>query len=197
MDDMSKKKGPENQPEKDTGQENIQQPDTMTTTDQQAEEKGNRKTGKAVGKPYIDNFKKDVEARPNFYKKVGLTAAAILAVIICLAIAMSGGQGGKKASSLSADMKAAAVNESSAYYALGGIGVALQRMGCTDINQAKELLKTGEADAMVMSKDEAQNLSGSYKVLDECLDYNTYAVACALNDDILPTLLNHAFTQIG
>ena len=50
---------------------------------------------------------------------------------------------------------------------------------------------------MVMSKDEALNLSGSYKVLDECLDYNTYAVACALNDDVLPTLLNHAFTQIG
>ena len=73
----------------------------------------------------------------------------------------------------------------------------MQRLGCTDLDQATELLKTGEADAVVMSKSETQSLAGNYKVLDECLDYNTYAVACALDDNTLPALLNHAFEQVG
>ena len=89
----------------------------------------------------------------------------------------------------------AAVKDTNAYYGLESIGLGLSRMGCTDIDQVMAQLESGEADAAVMTVEEASGLSG-VKVLEDRLDYNTYAVACRTEDTVLRDLIQYGIAQV-
>lgn len=86
----------------------------------------------------------------------------------------------------------AAISGSSAYTNLEGIGLGLTRLGCSSAAQCLELLNKGDVDAIAITKGEASLMSG-VKVLDDYLDYQTYAVACNEGDTVLPALLNAVF----
>lgn len=88
--------------------------------------------------------------------------------------------------------RVAAISGSSAYTNLEGIGLGLTRLGCSSAAQCLELLNKGDVDAIAITKGEASLLSG-VKVLDDYLDYQTYAVACNEGDTVLPALLNAVF----
>lgn len=89
----------------------------------------------------------------------------------------------------------AAVKDSNAYYSLESIGMALSRMGCEDAKQAVQMVASGNADAVVMARQEAEKLTG-VKILDECLNYNTYAVACRTDNTVLRDLIGYALAQV-
>ena len=88
--------------------------------------------------------------------------------------------------------RVAAISGSSAYTNLEGIGLGLTRLGCSSAAQCLELLNKGDVDAIAITKGEASLMSG-VKVLDDYLDYQTYAVACNEGDTVLPALLNAVF----
>lgn len=88
--------------------------------------------------------------------------------------------------------RVAAISGSSAYTNLEGIGLGLTRLGCSSAAQCLELLNKGDVDAISITKGEA-SLMGGVKVLDDYLDYQTYAVACNEGDTVLPALLNAVF----
>lgn len=88
--------------------------------------------------------------------------------------------------------RVAAISGSSAYTNLEGIGLGLTRLGCSSAAQCLELLNKGDVDAIAITKGETSLMSG-VKVLDDYLDYQTYAVACNEGDTVLPTLLNAVF----
>lgn len=94
-----------------------------------------------------------------------------------------------------ADKTVAAVNDSNAYLTLETIGLALSRMGCEDVEQAGQMVTSGNADAAVLTRQEAETLSG-VKILDECLNYNTYAVACKTDNTVLRDLIGYALDQV-
>lgn len=83
----------------------------------------------------------------------------------------------------------AAAKDTTAYLSLESIGLALSRMGCEDILQVGQMLGAGEADAAVMTRQEAEAMDG-VKVLDECLNYNTFAVACKADNTVLRDLID-------
>lgn len=88
--------------------------------------------------------------------------------------------------------RVAAISGSSAYTNLEGIGLGLTRLGCSSAAQCLELLNKGDVDAIAITKGETSLMSG-VKVLDDYLDYQTYAVACNEGDTVLPALLNAVF----
>ena len=88
--------------------------------------------------------------------------------------------------------RVAAISGSSAYTNLEGIGLGLTRLGCSSAAQCLELLNKVDVDAIAITKGEASLMSG-VKVLDDYLDYQTYAVACNEGDTVLPALLNAVF----
>lgn len=92
------------------------------------------------------------------------------------------------------DKTVAAVNGTHAYHALESVGMAMSRMGCADVDQCLEMLKSGEADAAVLPIAETQGLSG-VMVLEDRLDYQTYAVACRPADTALRDLIGYALAK--
>ena len=88
--------------------------------------------------------------------------------------------------------RVAAISGTTAYANLEGIGLGLTRLGCSSADQCLELLTSGDVDAIAVSKGEASLMKG-VKIVNDYLDYQTYAVACRANDDVLPALLNAVF----
>lgn len=91
--------------------------------------------------------------------------------------------------------RVAAVKGTSAFANLESIGIGMERLGCNDVERCMSLLKSGEADAVAVSKTEASKLKG-VKVIDECLSYQTFAVACDKENTMLAELLDYGIKTV-
>lgn len=88
----------------------------------------------------------------------------------------------------------AAIDGSTAYSSLEGLGVGMKRRAYSTLEACQEALNNGDVDAIAVSGTEVDNLK-NVKTVEE-IDNRTYAVACALGNESLRDVIDAALADL-